>query len=88
MPAYDPKGDCPGFDRAKVRQDVADLVGTATDVEWHVETGHGFCGGCGLDDCHPGWCCSEERDLMGVQGSVCGRCPERVRTGQIRTVTA
>lgn len=76
---------CPGYDPAKV--DMTANAAVMSDIEWHEITAHGFCGGCGLDNCHPGRCCTQERDLLMVMETVCGLCPERVATGQRRAVT-
>lgn len=64
---------------------LSQIAGTATDLEWHIATAHVFCGGCGLDDCHPEVCCTEEKDRMGMLDSVCGYCKDRYATGQILT---
>ena len=65
-------------------------LGAETDYQWHMraEHPHAFCGGCGngTEECHPGVCCTQARDLQGVSESVCGYCPTRKATGQIRDV--
>lgn len=79
---------CPSYDPDKVDSEaMLRGISTMADTRWHTVTAHGFCGGCGNDDCHPGRCCTEERDLLNVMESVCGLCPERVATGQRREVT-
>lgn len=68
--------------------DIGFLAGAGTDYEWHMQPDapHAFCGGCGrgTEQCHPGVCCSQVKDLMGMLESVCGWCETRVQTGQIR----
>jgi hypothetical protein len=61
-------------------------AGTATDREWHLSAlhPHAFCGGCGMDTelCHPGQCCTDVEDRMGVVAGVCDLCSHRHQTGQ------
>ena len=87
--------ECPGYDPAKADpndQSINDHVSVASDLDWHLNPvhPHAFCGGCGVDteDCHPGVCCSEERDRMRMLDSVCGYCQTRYETGQILHRTA
>jgi hypothetical protein len=80
---------CPGYSPDQAAdQDSADGpdAGTATDREWHLSPlhPHAFCGGCGMEaaDCHPGFCCTNVEDRMGVHTGVCDLCSHRHQTGQ------